>query len=464
MTSFKTYDPFYGSFQKEYFYNSENELLSSLQFAQQGFLSWKNLTFTQRQEELKPLLVELASHKEVLARSITSSMGKPYLQALAEVDKSLQTLQYFLSNDFLPPQLSAQILIQPKGVILGLMPWNFPVWQLIRMMIPALLMGNSVLIKFSEVTAAVSFIFESFVKQCKLQHLIQFVFFSHDLTESLIAQPEIGGVSLTGSTEAGLKIASMCARYLKKSVLELGGSDAYIVCEDASLKLAAQKIALGRLQNTGQSCIAVKRVLVPEKKYEELMAVLIPEFQSYNFGDPFKTETTLGPLASVQHKKIEQSKFEQFSKYCEVVFEKEVSFSGFKELQNHTENVLQQAFFPLRILNFKNRSPEALHIFKSLEFFSPTLVLQTYKTLDEALLLANETQYALGGGVFGRDAQIIKFISEQMRCGLFAVNDFVKSSAYYPFGGALLSGWGKEFGDTGFLEFTEQKVILNRGL
>lgn len=452
--SFEKICPWTGFVTNRYFFVESELIEDSLKSLNLGFLSWKNLSVQERQHYLQVALQRLQQKKQSLSQLITTEMGKPITQSIAEVEKCIQSFQFFLQKDlsFLHSKkitigsVDHHLRTEPLGIIYSIMPWNFPLWQVIRMVVPALLAGNTILLKHSEVTPQIGIEIESLFANIFEHLVLKNLLISHNLTEAVISDARVGGVSLTGSTKAGMVIAQIAAQYLKKSVLELGGSDAYIVSADANLQLAAQQITQSRLQNTGQSCIAAKRCLVERSVQDELMDLLKAEYQNYQYGPVEQAQTTLGPLAHPRLKKayLEQRREFLAATKAQLIQSVACDFA-----------TAESAYVDAEIYYISQNSVWL----KSQEFFAPLLVVMPYQSVEEAVALANSTDYGLGAGVWSQDIDWAQKIADQLNVGQVAVNSFIKSDAQIPFGGMKKSGWGRELGEQGFCEFTQTRVI-----
>lgn len=468
MATFKTFNPASGKFLHEYPFAQATDISRSIESLHIGFQRWKTLSFVERQKALRPAVGLFYQAKDELAKTITEEMGKPYSQSLSEIDKALQSLEYMCTNpcpelDVKPvktfsdsEKISHQIYHKPKGVILGVMPWNFPFWQAVRMIFPALLAGNTVLLKHSENTPSTGNFIKKILSQVEVKNIFDHLIFDHSLTESVIADSRIQGVSLTGSVKAGYLLSEYAGRHMKRGVFELGGSDAHLVLGDANIEKTAFNIAKSRLQNTGQSCIAAKRVIVESKVSQALISQLVANFDKYVWGNTLDRNTTLGPLASVRFKPEDELRFNFAKNFCEVVYERSPEESLIKSL---AEEPSRQAFVPLRILKVKKLNEEFLKYLKTTEFFSPTLLVFEVNSLEEGLSLANYTHFGLGGSVYSESIYHAQEVALRFESGLVAINDAVISNAMLPFGGVKSSGIGRELGAHGFTEFTDIQVV-----
>ncbi|MES2803107.1 MAG: aldehyde dehydrogenase family protein [Bdellovibrionota bacterium] len=473
MASFKTFNPVSGAFLDEYPFATATDISRSLEGLQIGFLRWKELSFSERQKVLRPAVGLFHQGKEELAKSITEEMGKPYFQSLAEIDKALQSLEYMCTNPCSELDIktvktfsdsektSHQIYHKPKGIILGVMPWNYPFWQAVRMIFPALLAGNTVLLKHSENTPTTGHFIKKVLSKVEVKNIFDHLIFDHTLTESVIADRRVHGVSLTGSVKAGYLLSEYAGRHMKRGVFELGGSDAHLVLADANIEKTAQTIAKSRLQNTGQSCIAAKRVIVDSQISQDLIDQLVVNFDRYVYGNVFDRKTTLGSLAHHRFVPEDEARFNFVKAFCDVVYERIPDVGLIKSL---AEEPARQAFVPLRILKVKKTNDDFFKYIKTYEFFSPTLLVFEYNTLEDALKLVNGTNFGLGGSVYSENIHEAHKTAQRFESGMVAINDAVASNVMLPFGGVKSSGIGREMGPQGFTEFTDIQVLTTNRL
>lgn len=450
---FRTQDPFTGQPKESYEYANEGKVLNSIESLNATFLKWQRLSPSERQKILLKLAAKLEAKKEGLAQLITSEMGKPLKESLAEVTKCILTIERACAADLsflLPckvkaPHAKSETRHEPLGVIYAIMPWNYPLWQAIRMAIPALLSGNTILLKHSDITPLVATALHELFEDVFESPILINNFINHDLTDFVLSNPRIGGVSLTGSVKAGRAVYKIAAEYFKKAVLELGGSDPYIVCADADLSLAVKKIAKGRLLNNGQSCIAVKRVIVHRSVLNSFLDLLKTEFDNFIFGSPSDPKTDLGPLAHLRFKKSLADQLINLKIFTEakLVYSKP-----------HNQH-LNSAFVDAEIYLLETNSDWL----KDQEFFGPILLVIPFATDEEALEVANSTNFGLGAGVFSRSIEHAEILAEFIKAGQVAINDVIITDLSLPFGGVKWSGIGRELGTESYLEFTQTKVI-----
>jgi len=397
---------------------------------------WK-LNVDNRVEKLKQVKKRMESKTSELAALMSSEMGKPVAQSEAEVKKCIRLIDYIVENAgamLSPEQVKTEakksyIRFDPLGIVLLVMPWNFPAWQVMRAAVPALAAGNAVLLKHASIVSGSSL---------KLEEI-----FGLDVFKSTVARGDVAnaaikyvdGVSFTGSTEIGTKIAETAGREIKKVVLELGGSDPYIVLESANLEDAIKNCTFARIQNNGQSCIATKRFIVHEKVYDSFYRGMKEEFSKIKIGDPLDKDTFLGPLASKEQKETVVSQVKELRSLGKV----EEVVSG-----------LEGNFVPPTIVRI-----EALY---DQEVFGPVAILKKFKTNEEAVKLANETPFGLGSSVWGDPAEaetLVPFIE----AGMVFINRIVASDPRLPFGGVKKSGIGSELSRYGLLEFTSKRTV-----
>lgn len=422
---------------------------NTLQKSQNTFHSWKKIPFEEKQKFLNNLSKILLERKEELGKIITTEMNKPISQSIAEIEKSAGLCEYYAqaenvlqSEKVETGHQISEVHHEPIGVILGIMPWNFPFWQVLRFAVPAVLSGNVTVLKHASICEKSGFTIQKLFEEAGFpEGVFTHLVVSHDEIEEMIESPIIKGISLTGSEAAGRKIAEIAGRNLKKCVLELGGSDAFIVCEDANLEQAAKDAAQARLQNTGQSCIAGKRFIINEKIYEEFLPKLMAEYQKYQPSDPMNAETNLGAMAR-----------EDLAQDLEKQYEKALENGA--EVILPLENVGKAAFNP-GMLKMNEGNPVLQE-----ELFGPLAMVFKVKNDEEALAVANDTMFGLGNAVFTQDKKRAMFFAENLESGGVAINQVFRSDARLPFGGRKNSGYGTELSLYALQEFTVKKSIL----
>ena len=421
--------------------------------AQSTYEDWRKTTFSKRALVLKKIAKELRKEKEYLAKLATTEMGKPLQQGRDEVEKCARTLDFyaeegekFLSDEYvITDAYKSYIAYKPLGVILAIMPWNFPYWQVFRAMAPAVMAGNVMILKHaSNVCECALAIEKIIINSGAPKGLLQTLLIPAATVGKLIDNPVIAAVTLTGSTEAGRKVAEAAGRNLKKTVLELGGSDAYIMLEDADLELAADVCVKGRLVNSGQSCVAAKR-FVTVKPVKKIFEKLVTErMKAAKYGDPMDETNNIGPMA--RHDLRDQL-HEQVQKSIAM---------GAKLLCGGFIPEGKGAYYPPTVLtNVKKGMPAYDE-----ELFGPVAVIIEAKNPQDAMLIANDSIYGLGGGIFSKNRDLAEMMArDEMEAGNCFVNDFVHSDPRLPFGGIKQSGYGRELSLYGIREFVNIKTV-----
>jgi succinate-semialdehyde dehydrogenase/glutarate-semialdehyde dehydrogenase len=405
---------------------------------------------------MKNLQARLLGQKEELAALMVSEMGKIRREAIAEIEKCAWVCSYyaenaesFLKNEPIKTEATeSYISYQPIGTVLAVMPWNFPFWQVFRFLAPALMAGNTGVLKHASNVSGCALAIEQLVRDAGFpEDVFRTLLIGSKAVNSVIENPLIKAVTLTGSTPAGKSVAAAAGMALKKSVLELGGSDPYLILEDADVKTAARLCVTSRLLNAGQSCIGAKRFIIVDAVYEAFKSEFVQLMASANFGDPNDPKTAVGPLARTElrdelHQQVEKSKEMGAT----------VLTGGFIPEGN-------AAFYPPTVLEHVYPGMPAYHE----ELFGPVAVLFRVKTEEEAIKIANDTIFGLGAGVFTSDIEKGKKLAEMgLEAGCVFVNDFVKSDPRLPFGGVKESGYGRELSMVGIREFMNMKTIVVR--
>ena len=382
-------------------------------------------------------------------------MGKPYAQACSEVDKSVACCQYLATqvNEWIRPErLKLQgggYAIQsyePIGVIVAIMPWNFPLWQVIRAWVPALLVGNAVLLSPAPCTQGTALLLKHLADKAGCpEGLFQCLVIDDQKAHDVIAHPQVDGVTFTGSQKAGAAIAASAGQALKKSVLELGGSDPYLVLEDADLKQAARCCVEARLVNAGQVCIAAKRLIIHESIWTDFLDEVCREASSYQLGDPFNPEATVGPLARSDLRAHLHSQVQSSLDQGAIALMGGVCPEG------------PGFFYPVTVLIEVQPGMPAYHE----ELFGPVISCIKVHNETEAIRVANDTPFGLTAAVFSASEQhVLESIMPHLKVGSCAINQAVHSQFDVPFGGVKRSGYGRELGRLGCLEFVNAKACF----
>ena len=454
--SLKSINPANGQEIAAYEEMSTDEVNGIITAVDDAFNSWRKTSFFHRGELLKNAAAILQSNKEKFGRLMSLEMGKPYSQALAEVVKCAKGCEYYADNteEILADRIietdasKSYVSHQPIGIVLAVMPWNFPFWQVFRFAAPALMAGNVGVLKHaSNVQGCALAIEKIFVESGFPENVFRVLVISSKNVESVINNPLVKGVTLTGSTPAGRAVASQSGAALKKTVLELGGSDPYVILKDADLDQAVEACVIGRLLNTGQSCIAAKRFIVVADVLGDFQERLIDEMRVKKWGDPFEEDIDLGPM-------VDESARDEL--HSQVV----------KSIEGGAEVLLggavpdnPGAYYPATVLG--NVRP-GMPAFDE-ELFGPVAAVIAAENEAEAIKLANQTPFGLGAAVFTSDINKgEKIASEQLEAGSCFVNDFVRSDPRLPFGGIKASGYGRELSSNGILEFVNSKTVYIR--
>ena len=435
------------------------EIEEILGHSHQAFLLWREVPLLERSTVMRRMAQLLREQKERHAALISREMGKPLAQAVAEVVKCAWVCDFYAEQAplFLKPEecdldggARGVVSCEPIGPVLGIMPWNFPFWQVFRFAAPAIMAGNAVVVKHSpNVTGSAIAIEELFREAGFPAHLYRTVHLALEdvdaLTGFIIDHSAVKAVSVTGSTAAGRAVAAKAGRALKKSVLELGGSDPYIVLDDADLALAVDQCIAARLLNTGQSCIAAKRFIVHTTVMQQFEALFLHRMTSAVVGDPFDPAVEVGPIARFD---LRQQLHDQV---CRSVAE------GARLLCGGEIPSGKGFFYPPTVLSGV-RKGMALY---SEESFGPVATLIEAKDDQEAVMIANDTPYGLGSAVFSANRERALAIADRLEVGSCFINSMVKSDPRLPFGGVKESGYGRELSVYGIKEFVNIKTVFN---
>lgn len=430
----------------------EEDLDAKIDLAHRAFEAWKFTSFDIRRERMLELARLLRANKNELAQIATLEMGKPITQARAEVEKCALVCEYYAENGekFLSHQKvettasESFVRFDPIGVILAVMPWNFPYWQVIRFAAPAIMAGNVGVLKHASNVQGCGLAIEKlFLKADFPEGVFQNLSIGSNKVEYVIRDPRVVAVTLTGSESAGRKVAAQAGEHLKKTVLELGGSDPAIILEDADLDLVMKVAPLARLQNCGQSCIAAKRFIVEEKIAEEFIERFKKEFENFLVGDPMNEAVQMGPLVNAGAvEEIERQIAQSVAAGAEIV-------TGGKRLG-------EKGFFfaPTILRNVK----KGMVAYKE-ELFGPVASVIIVEDEHEALRVANDVPFGLGSSIYTRNTEKAKEMAGKIDAGQVFINGMVISDPRLPFGGTKNSGYGRELSDLGIKEFVNVKTV-----
>lgn len=427
--------------------NIKNTLLKS----ESSFKEWKSIPFEDRQKLFKNLAEGLLKNKEKFAKIITKEMNKPISQSIAEVEKCAGMAEYYAKSENIlkvkrveTEQEISEIHHEALGVILGVMPWNFPFWQVLRFSIPTILAGNTVIVKHASICVeSGNAIHQLYEESGFPKGVFTHLEVSHEGVEKMIEDPIIKAVSLTGSEVAGRKIAEIAGKNLKKCVLELGGNDAFIVLEDADLDVAAKDAALARLQNCGQTCVAGKRFIIHSKIYDTFLEKFITEYKKYLPNDPNDKTTILSGMAR-----------EDLASDLEKQYQKAID-NGAKILL--PLKTISETTFEPGLIEMNEANP-----ILDEELFGPLGMVLKAEDDNHALALANNTQFGLANAVYTKDKEKAMHFARELESGSVAINEIFRSDWKMPFGGRKNSGYGTELSLYALEEFTIKKSIVGK--
>jgi succinate-semialdehyde dehydrogenase/glutarate-semialdehyde dehydrogenase len=428
------------------------ETAAAIAGAHETWKTWRAVSFDERSRLMKKTAGILRGRKDELAKLMATEMGKPIRQGVAEAEKCALACDYYADNSraILAPEAIATeatksyVAYEPLGVVLAVMPWNFPLWQVYRFAAPALMAGNVGLLKHASNVPGCALAIESmFVEAGFPKGAFRTLLIGSARVQSVIEHPLVRAVTLTGSTPAGRSVASQAGQVLKKTVLELGGSDPYVVLEDADLEFAAQTCVNSRLINAGQSCIAAKRFIVAAPALREFTDRFVALMKARRVGDPFDAATEVGPLA--RHD-LREGLHQQV---------RAAIAGGAKVLLGAEMPSGPGAFYPPTVLAGVKPGNAAFDE----ELFGPVAALIEAKDEADAVRLANASTFGLGAAVFTSDLQRGERVARQFESGAAYVNSLVASDPRLPFGGVKESGYGRELGSFGIKEFVNAKTV-----
>src|SRR5436190_3400242 len=450
--SLQSINPATGQVLERFEETSAQELDHILDAAHEAFLAWRTIPFATRAQKMRGAARVLRERADTYARTMTLEMGKPIVQAEAEVEKCAVVCDYYAEHaeTFLaaePRETDASrsyVRFDPLGPVLAVMPWNFPFWQVFRFAAPALMAGNVGILKHASNVPRTALQIEEVFREAGFPRgVFSTVLVGSSAVASLVADPRIVAVTLTGSEGAGRNVAEHSGRELKKTVLELGGSDPFIVLADADLAAAAKSAADARLINSGQSCIAAKRFIAVEAVADRFLDLFLDELRSRRMGDPLARETQVGPQARIDlrdqlHKQVEES-----------------VKRGAKRLLGGEIPRGKGAFYPPTLLAGVDKGMPAF----DQETFGPVAAVVRAKDEGDAVRLANDSPFGLGASIWTQDRARAEHLAAQIEAGAVFVNGIVKSDPRLPFGGIKRSGYGRELSEYGIREFVNIKSV-----
>ena len=438
----ETYDP-----------HDEAAVEQALERSQSAFEEWRDRPLREREQLLAQAGEVLRENKREYAETMTREMGKPISQAIAEVEKCAWACDHYAeyAGTYLqdehhpsPPGVDARTVHDPLGPVLAVMPWNFPFWQVIRFAAPYLTAGNVGLLKHASNVPGCALALEEVFREAGYpEGVFQTLLIESDAVEDVLTDDRVRAATLTGSGPAGRAVAETAGKHLKKTVLELGGSDPFIVFPDADLKAAIETGIHARNQNGGQSCIAAKRFLVHTDVYEEFLSGLVDGFEDLVVGDPMDDKTDVGPQASPG---LMETLHEQV----------EASVDAGATIETGGEPLDREgAYYPPTILTDVPRGCPA----DAEETFGPVAAVYEVESESEAIELANDTRFGLGASIWSENRERASQVARKIDAGCVYVNEMVKSDPRVPFGGVKDSGYGRELAEVGIKEFVNRKTV-----
>ncbi len=445
-------NPATGEKLKEFPALDEGEIANRLGRAERAFQKYRRLAFSERSEMLEAAAELLLREKEKFARIITLEMGKLFRDSVAEIEKCARACRFYADNGerFLEDEVTqtdaaqSYVQYQPLGPILAIMPWNFPFWQVFRFAAPALMAGNVGLLKHaSNVPQCALAIEQIFCRAGFHEGVFQTLLIEPERVEKLIADPRVKAVTLTGSEKAGSAVASIAGREIKKSVLELGGSDAFIVMPSADFERALSTAVKARTLNSGQSCIAAKRFFIAAEIYDEFVDQFVARMRALKIGDPMDPATEIGPLATEQilrgvHQQVQNT------------------IAAGAKLLTGGNRIQRPGFFyePTVLVDIPRDAPACRE-----EVFGPVAAVFRINDAAHAIEMANDSAFGLGASAWTNDPEEQELFTSDLETGMVFINAMVASDPRLPFGGVKRSGFGRELGAAGIREFTNAQAI-----
>lgn len=444
-------NPFNGKIIKEYAAHSDEEINQIINDQHIAFSEWKQLSIENRASAIARIGKLLTEKEAELAKLITMEMGKPITESLSEIKKCSWLCEHYaqegaknLQNITIETEAQASyVSFEPKGIIFGIMPWNFPFWQALRFAIPTLLAGNVVLLKHASNVSGCALAIEKLIKEAGFgKSVFRAVIIEGKRTELIIGHQYVQGISITGSAKAGISVASLAGKYLKKSVMELGGSDPLIAFADADLSACCEAATKSRMMNAGQVCIAAKRFIVERPIFDSFVAQQKTALEALKLGNPLNENTEIGPMARPD---LVEEIDEQVKKSLKMGAKLITGGEVWKENPGFYKPTLLTKVAP------------GMPVYQE-ETFGPVAVVIPFDTMDEAIKLANDTAYGLGASIWSKDIEKAKNIANQLEAGAVFINSITKSDPRLPFGGTKKSGYGRELANFGMHEFMNIKT------
>lgn len=449
MKNLQSINPYTGKLIQEYQQTTENGMQQMIGSLEAGYQTWRFQSVSSRGEILRIVADRLIQQKDELAKTISLEMGKPIKQSIAEIEKCAWACNYYvetaeaaLSKKMIETDASESFVnYHPIGILLAVMPWNYPFWQFFRVLAPNLMLGNVLLLKHASNVSACALAIKALFEDLPIDYqIMDTALIESKRVASFIEHPLVKAVTLTGSEKAGASVAATAGKMIKKAVLELGGNNAVIILEDADLEKHMDEIVNARFQNTGQSCIAGKRFLVQAAIYDTFIDSFKKKVATLQYGDPLNASSTIGPMAS-------EALAEELEKQLQ------------DSLKNGNTLLLggkrTKAQFDATIVVLKDIN---CPIFRE-ETFGPLAAIKTFTTPEEAIRLSNDSDFGLGVSIFTENTILALEMQERLDEGAVFINSLVKSDPRLPFGGVKKSGFGRELSDEALKEFANIKTV-----
>jgi succinate-semialdehyde dehydrogenase/glutarate-semialdehyde dehydrogenase len=453
MQTYQTISPRDGGVIKEYTMMSDAEVQDALARSAAAYREWARTKLNDRVALLNCAAELHRARSAELAEAMATEMGKPVKQAEGEIELAASIYEYYatkgpdlLQDEQLDAGPGGRAILRTAGIgpVLGIMPWNFPIYQVARFVAPNLLLGNTILLKHARSCSQVALLINAVMRDANAPPgVYENLVVSSSQISDLIADPRLQGVSLTGSEEAGRIVGTQAGKHLKKCVLELGGSDPFIVLPDADLGHALDLAETGRFANAGQSCTSSKRMIIHRDMWDEFVSSFVERARQWTTGDPLDKATRIGPMAS------ESGRQEIADQVADAVA---------KGATLHLGGAVPEgagSFYPATVLSDVTPDMRAY----SEELFGPVAVLYKVDSVDQAVQLANDSRFGLGSAVFTQNAELAADIADRLEVGMVGLNTLIRSQPSLPFGGVKASGIGRELGRLGLDEFANKKMI-----
>ncbi|WP_237690138.1 NAD-dependent succinate-semialdehyde dehydrogenase [Nocardioides panacisoli] len=457
MPTITTRNPATGEDLQTYDLHTDAQVSEIIDATHRAFGEWRRTPIEQRAEAVRAIGQHLRDNEQELSELMTAEMGKPIAQGSPEVQLCAAICDWTADNaaeilaDVEQPKEGGRALIthQPIGVVYGIQPWNFPIYQVIRFSVSQLIAGNTVLLKHAESVFGMALRLEELYRAAGIpQDAFRVLLIDHGQSDDVIARPEVRGVTLTGSDGAGKHVAAEAAKHLKKAVVELGSNDSYLVLSDADVSAAVQTCVQGRMANNGQTCVAAKRFVVVDEVYDTFRDAYVEAMAGVEMGDPTDEGCQLGPMSRVQ---LRDELHDQVLASVE---------KGAKATVGGEKPEGAGAWYPATVLENVEPGQPAYDD----ELFGPVAALIRARDDEDAMRIANDSRYGLGGGIFSADtARAVELARTEFDTGMVNVNGFNLANPHLPFGGVKDSGFGREHGEPGLKEFVNIKTVMIDG-